>query len=373
MADKREEDTLREMFDWKKKLVAIIGGIAILIGGVIFGKWIYYRYTHAVTNNAFVRTDMVELSPLVSGHIKQLLVEEGDQVRKNQIVALIDERDYRAVVALRQAEKEQIARQLDKAGVSLSRLEKESSRVIAIAEKGVIEVGELLRKAKANLERETKDYERYRNLVAANAISRSRFDTIAASHEAAQADFKAAETHVGIREDELSRAKLTKLQVEEARKDISALMASYETAEKGLQIALLNLEHTRLKAPIDGVIAKKHFEEGDLVSPGFPVFSLYNENNIYVEANLEETKTRGVKVGQWVDIEVDAYPGNKLRGKVIKVGKAAGQEFTLIPRDVSAGEFTKVVQRIPIKIEIPQSNTLPLKPGMSVTVGIEVD
>jgi len=161
--------------------------------------------------------------------------------------------------------------------------------------------------------------------------------------------------------------------VEEARKDISTLMASCETAEKGLQIVLLDIEHTLLKTPIDGVIAKKHFEEGDFISPGFPVFSLYGENNVYVEANLEETKTGGVKVGQWVDISVDAYPGNKLRGKVIKVGKAAGQEFALIPRDLSAGEFTKVVQRIPIKIQIPASKKFSLKPGMSVTVGIELD
>lgn len=368
MTDKKEG-----ALDWKKRLIAIIGGVAILIGAVIFGKWIYYRYTHAVTSNAFVRTDMVELSPLVLGHIKQLLVDDGDRVKKGQIVALIDERDYRARVALRQAEKEQIARQLDKARVSLTRLEKESLKIIAIGGKGVIEAGEMLKKAKANLEREAKDYERYKNLVAANAISRSRFDTIAASYEAAQADFRAAETRVRIREDELSRAELTKLQVEEARKDISTLMASCETAEKGLQITLLDLEHTLLKTPIDGVIAKKHFEEGDFISPGFPVFSLYDENNVYVEANLEETKTRGVKVGQWVDISVDAYPGNKLRGKVIKVGKAAGQEFALIPRDVSAGEFTKVVQRIPIKIQIPASNKFSLKPGMSVTVGIELD
>jgi len=368
MTDKKEG-----ALDWKKKLIAVIGGIAILIGIVIFGKWIYYRYTHAVTSNAFVRTDMVELSPLVLGHIKQLLVDDGDRVKKGQIVALIDERDYKARVALRQAEKEQIARQLDKARVSLTRSEKESLQIISIGRKRVIEAGEMLKKAKANLEREAKDYERYKNLVATSAISRSRFDAIAASHEAAQADFSAAETHVRIREDELSRAELTKLQVEEARKDISTLMASCETAEKGLQIVLLDIEHTLLKTPIDGVIAKKHFEEGDFISPGFPVFSLYGENNVYVEANLEETKTGGVKVGQWVDISVDAYPGNKLRGKVIKVGKAAGQEFALIPRDLSAGEFTKVVQRIPIKIQIPASKKFSLKPGMSVTVGIELD
>jgi len=360
-------------FGWGKKVVAIVGGIVVLVGIFVFFKWMHYRNTHAVTNNAFVQTDMLELSPLVPGHLKQLLVDEGDRVKKGQLVAQIDDRDYQAKVAMTQAQKEEAVSHVDKARISLLRMEKESARVISIAKRGIVEATEILKKVEANQERIAKDYLRYEKLVENRVVSQRLFDTIEAEFKAADADKKVAETGVRVREEELLRAELTKLQVEEARKSIATLMAVCETAGKSLDLAKLNLDHTNLKSPIDGVIAKKNFDEGDYIAPGFPVFNTYNEENVYIEANLEETKTKGVKIGLSVDVWVDAYPGEKLRGEVINVGMAAGREFALIPRDVSAGEFTKIVQRIPIKIKVPPADTYILKPGMSAKVGIELD
>ena len=366
-------NTSQRNFNRGKKLVAFGGIVVFLIALFVFIKWMHYRYTHAVTNNAFVETDMVEIAPLVAGHLKKLLVDEGDRVKQGQVVAFIDDRDYEAVVVLRRAHKEQTLRQVEKARITAERLKKESANIIVIAERGVIETRELLRKTQANLERVTKDYERYKKLVTNSVVPQRLFDKIAAEYEAAHADHMVAETALRVREEEVVKAQLTKLQVEEAKRDVSTLMAAYETADKNLALSLLNLEHTMLRSPIEGMTAKRHFDEGDYISPGFPVLSVYDEDNIYVEANLEETKTRGVKVGQRVDLWVDAYGGDKLRGKVVKVGMACGRQFTLIPRDVSAGEFTKVVQRIPIKIKVSPSDTHILKPGMSAKVEVLIE
>jgi len=146
---------------------------------------------------------------------------------------------------------------------------------------------------------------------------------------------------------------------------------SYTTAKADLEMAKLNLEHTKIIAPFNGIIAKRYVQNGNFVGPGLPVVSIYDPATIHVIANLEEGKLGGVKVGQSTDIWVDAYPGIKITGVVERIGQASAAEFALIPRDVSAGEFTKVVQRVPIKISIPNVQQYPfLRPGLSAEIGI---
>ena len=140
-----------------------------------------------------------------------------------------------------------------------------------------------------------------------------------------------------------------------------------------MRLHRLNLEHTRIKSPINGVVAKKFIHAGDYATPGFPIFSIYDTDNVFVRAQLEETKLKGVALGQTVDLEVDAFSKRTFQGKVIKIGDATGAQFMLIPRDTTTGEFTKVVQRIPIKIQITDDPDHLLKPGYSVTVGIRLN
>jgi membrane fusion protein (multidrug efflux system) len=315
---------------------------------------------------------MVSISPLVSGHIKYLYVDEGDHVKKGDILAKIDDRDYRVQVELRKAEVERVKRELERANISLIRIRKDLRERIKIAGKGLIEAQETLKKAIANFERVKKDYNRFKKLSDKGAIATSKFDAIKAEYETLRAEVKRAQALVELKRAQLERAKIGKYGVEEVDKTVKALRSALKSAKKGLDAAVLNLKHTEIKSPIDAVIAKKFFNEGDFVSPGLPVFSLYDTTNLFIIANLEETKTKGVKLNQEVDIWVDAFPSLKIKGKVIKIGKATGSEFALIPRDVSAGEFTKVVQRVPIKISIPDDMKSSLKPGLSVTIGIKV-
>jgi multidrug resistance efflux pump len=262
------------------KFIAIGLGVAALLALIWFGKWLTYRMTHATTNAAFVKADLVDLAPLVYGHVSEILVDEGHSVKKGDVLAVLDDRDYKQALGKAQA---------------------------------------YFRTAQFN-------YGRYEKLYKSRSISKMQFEGNELVHKAAKAD---------------------------------------------LEMAKLNLEHTKIIAPFDGIITKRYVQQGNFVGPGLPVVSIYDPATIHVIANLEEGKLKGVKIGQSTDIWVDAYPGIKVKGVVERVGEASAAEFALIPRDVSAGEFTKVVQRVPIKISIPNVQQYPfLRPGLSAEIGI---
>jgi multidrug resistance efflux pump len=264
----------------RHKFAVICLGIVLLVVLIWFGKWMTYRLTHATTNAVFVKADLVDLSPLVPGHVSALQVDEGDAVKQGDVLAVLDDRDYQ----------------------------------------------EALGKSQAYFQQARFNYERYAKLYHERFISKMQFEGYEVSYKAARAD---------------------------------------------LETAKLDLEHTKIIAPFNGIIAKRYVQHGNFVGPGLPVVSIYDPATIHVIANLEEGKLDGVRVGQSTDIWVDAYPGIKITGLVERIGQASAAEFALIPRDVSAGEFTKVVQRVPIKISIPNVQQYPfLRPGLSAEIGI---
>jgi len=274
---------LKEKFKHLKrshKFAAIGLGVVAIAALIWFGTWLTYRMTHATTNAAFVKADLVDLSPLVPGHLSEILVDEGTTVKKGDVLAVLDDRDYK----------------------------------------------QALEKAQAYFEQEKFNYGRYGKLYNSRSISRMQFKGYEVSYKAAKAD---------------------------------------------LEMAKLNLEHTKIIAPFNGIIAKRYVQHGNFVGPGLPVVSIYDPATIHIIANLEEGKLAGVRVGQSTDIWVDAYSGINVKGVVERIGEASAAEFALIPRDVSAGEFTKVVQRVPIKIAIPDVHKYPfLRPGLSAEIGI---
>ena len=360
----RKNNTLRKVI----LALGVVGLVAALIKG---GFWLHYRFTHATTDDAFVEADMVNISPLVSGHIARLLVDEAQKVKKGQLLFTLDDRDYKAQflvaqAALQEAQKVAQAREasLEKAKRALALTEKEVVQAIALT-KAQMDA------ALAKLQQAERDYNRYRALYKRRVIGKQRFERVETALKEAREAFKARKAAYLQALAQREKVALARAQVKEAQKSLEAARATEKKAQKTLKAARITLEHTRVRSPVDGVVAKKFLYPGDFVAPGYPVLSLYDRATLYVNANLEETKARGVKLGAPVDIWVDTYPGVKLRGKVIKIGEASAAKFALIPRDVTAGEFTKVVQRIPIKIQLVDTKGKKLVPGMSVEVGIK--
>ncbi|NOY53095.1 MAG: HlyD family secretion protein [Deltaproteobacteria bacterium] len=341
-----------------KKIFLVLFLILLIVFAGIAAKWLHYRFTHAITDNAFVESDMINVAPLVSGHIRTIFVEEGDRVKKGQLLLKIDSTDYENGVALQEANTEAAEMNLKQSRAALENLRVASRESIRKAKSGLLAAG-------AEGDRMQKDYDRISQLLKKGAVSQSRYDAVKAAWIATRAKVVAAEA-------DLKQAQASKFRVREAVSAVNAARSAVKAAREALKVAQTRLGYTRVKSPIAGVVAKKFLNEGDFLAAGYPVLSLYNKENIYVTANLEETKTDGVRVGQKVDLAVDTYSDRTFHGRVILIGEAAGAKFALIPRDNSAGEFTKVVQRIPIRISVDKGREL-LKPGMSVTVGIALD
>jgi membrane fusion protein, multidrug efflux system len=358
----------------RQNRVAAVIGLAVLAVVVIFGiNWLYYRFTHAITDDAFVESDLINVSPRVPGHIKKLLADESDTIKKDQLLALLDPADYQAQLEMYEAKLEQIKRAVEVTRVSLQKAREMVGHDINITDDGIRQAQAGLQKARADYDQVQKDYPRIENLYKSKSIPKTRFDMMQAQKDAADAGVRAATAAVEAARSTNKKAVSAKLTVTELEKTLAAQEQSIKETEKALAIARLNLEHTRLKSPVNGTVAKKFIFAGDYANPGFPVFSVFDTDNVFVRAHLEETKMRGVHLGQAVDLEVDAYPRKTFHGKVIKIGEASGAKFMLIPRDTTTGEFTKVVQRIPIKIAITDDPERLLKPGYSVTVNIKLD
>jgi len=341
-----------------KKVFLVLFLILLAGFALIAVRWFHYRFTHAITDNAFVESDMINTAPLVSGHIRMISVDEGDRVKKGEVLVEIDPTDYQNDVALQKAKVEAAKMNLKRSRAALENLRVASRESIRKAKSG-------LQAARAEEDRVRKDYNRIEGLLKKGVVSQSRYDSMKAAWIAARAAVVAAAA-------DLKNARASTFQVREAESAVEAARSAVKAAQEALNMAQTRLGYTHIKSPIAGVVAKKFLNEGDFLAAGYPVLSLYDPENIYVTANLEETKTDGVRLGQKVDLNVDTYSGRTFHGKVILIGAASGAKFALIPRDNSAGEFTKVVQRIPIKISVDEDRKL-LKPGMSVTVGIALD
>ena len=381
--------------------------------------WIGYRYTHSITNDAFVESDMVVLAPKVSGQIVEMLVADSEHVTKGQLLFRIDPIPYREQIALDLANEKKAAADLEVARSALARLESRIPDQIALAQRqlatsndellgaeGEVEharatVQHDLTKAEQNVRiREAErdlaliTYKRFEELLATRMASREMRDTKKAALDTAKARLdqahtelaqarsdaikvqvsekarNAARNRVRQAESQLALANLGPIDIVEARHVVESHAQQVEAMRAQRSKHETDLRDTEVVAPFNGVAVKRFQFRGDYATQGVPVLSLYDTDNLYVTANLEETKLAGVGPGNAVRLSVDAF-NKPFKGHVLWIGKATGAQFALIPRDVSSGEFTKVVQRVPVRIVIDEDKRWSeLRPGLSVTVAI---
>jgi membrane fusion protein (multidrug efflux system) len=394
-------------------------GLAVLVT-VLGYSWWSYRLGHSITDDAFVEAHIVNVAPqTVSGHIVQFVVEENDRVAAGQLLAEIDPVPYRDQVAIARSKVETARAELRRQEAGLARLRQEvpiqveiarRTRVAAQAdrakaqdalkltedevEKGIEEAQAGLEAAKADLVLAQQEYTRYTNLLKEEAVPLRRAQEVTQARDTAAAHRKLAAA-------KLAKAEADRTQIEVARRTVEAAEAAARRAAKGVDLAetgyaqvhevelltavkkedvedalraldaaLNNLHFTQVRAPFPGVVVKRYRHLGDFASPGVAVLSMYNPDLVYVTANLEETRLTGVAPGNPVELQLDAF-AEPFRGRVVWLDKSTGAQFALMPRNVVSGEFTKVVQRVPVRIAIEKDDRWPLlRAGLSVTVAI---
>jgi membrane fusion protein (multidrug efflux system) len=342
---------------WTRRLPLIIA-VALVLTIAVWGvrRYLYGR-NHVSTDNAQVDGHITAISPRVSGFIDRVLVEENQGVKAGDTLVVLDQRDF--TVQLEQAGAElRTAQSADgsrgNAGQATAELQATQAQA-ASASAAIAAAEAAYRQASADLER-------YRGLAADKIISAQQLDAAQAARDAAEANLQAAR----------KQAAAAGSQVSASGAALRGADARLAAAGSAVENARLELGYTVLLAPNDGVVAKRNAEPGALVQVGQVLLSLVPEKEVWVTANLKETQLADVAVGDPAEFSVDAYPGLTFHGKVESLSPATGARFALLPPDNATGNFTKVVQRVPVRIAVDDraDPAHPLRPGMSVDVTI---
>jgi membrane fusion protein (multidrug efflux system) len=336
-----------QKLSFRKLLLAGVA-VAALAGASWYGYdyWTVGRFLVS-TDDAYVKADNTTIAPKVSGYLDRVLVGDNEHVKAGQVLARIDDRDFR--VALDQARADVAAAN---ATVTSKQAQLDVQDAVIAAAKATIDVDNA---AQMFAQQENK---RYTDLAATGYGS---------VQNAQQAQSRNAGAEAAIQRDTANLASALK-QVELLKAEIAQAKAATARAAALQHQAELNLGYSTIVAPIDGVVGNRTLRIGQYVQAGTQLMSIVPAEGAYVVANFKETQLTHVRAGQAVEIEVDTFPGQVVHGHVDSIAPASGQEFALLPPDNATGNFTKVVQRIPVKIAL-DAETAPaieLRPGMSV-------
>lgn len=401
----------------RRRRILIPAAIIVVLIGVIFGiRYLVYAAHHVSTDDAQIGGDITTIAPRVKGQVTAVYVSENQFVHKGDRVLQLDNRDYLVAVAQAKAALAQTiaSEQAAQEGVPLQSAL--TSAQTAQAEAGIVQATGQSAAAQARIDaaqqsvaaaqaqaaaaaaattKAQRDVERAKSLVAEGAISRSQWDAAAAAYDTALANQHAAQDNVQVARAGVDQA------MQDARIAQSAIAASdaglqqaqtgtqstsiktsqahtasaqVQAAQAALAAAQLQLSYTTITSPVDGVVSKKSVNVGDQVAASQPLMAVAATTDLWVTANLKETQITNVRVGQPASIKVDAFPGQTFTGHVKSLSPATGATFALIPPDNASGNFTKVVQRVPVRITIDPSSDPQhlLKQGLSVETSIDI-
>jgi membrane fusion protein (multidrug efflux system) len=334
---------------------ALTTGVAIvMLAGAAWYGWDYWTVGQYLvsTDDAYVKADNTTIAPKVTGYLHEVLVKDNEAVKAGQVLARIDDRDYR--VALDQAKADVAAA---KATVASKQAQLDVQQAVINAAKATIAVDQ------ATLTFAAQENKRYTDLAA------SGYGSV---QNAQQAQSRIAGAQATLQRDNANLTSALK-QVDLLKAEIVQANAAEARAQAVQDQAELNLSYTTITAPIDGVVGNRTLRVGQYVQAGTQLMSVVPIEGAYVVANYKETQLTDVHEGQAVAIEVDMFPGQVVHGHVDSIAPASGQEFALLPPDNATGNFTKVVQRIPVRIALDAGNNslIELRPGMSVIPTIE--
>ena len=375
-APEPEQAQAKPKAKWEKFVVPVL---VILLAAVIlvtitwdWNAWEGGR-VEQVTDDAYVRGDLTPLSTKVAGIVRNVKVTDYQQVRKGELIVQLDDDDFRA-----QVDQATAAVEAAKAAIENNRRQRElQDTKIEHALAGIDQAKAQIVAAQAGIEAVQADVVRARAerarqeaLLQTHSATQQKVEQAVADDErlaaqlaSRQADLEEAKTMLRSSEDSAEAERRTKKVLES--QDLQ-LIADLHAKEAALNAAQVNLGYTKIAAPDDGTVGERQVRPGQLVSPGTQVISFVPRIK-WVQANYRETQLTNVKVGDAAEIRIDEYPGRVVHGKVLEIAPASGSQFALIPPDNATGNYTKVVQRIPVKIALEDSSFAnSLRPGLSV-------
>src|SRR4051812_21980314 len=338
-------------------IMPIIAAILLVVGGIwAFNKWSFAR-SHESTDDAAIDGHIVPVLAKVGGYVQRVNVAENSHVAADSVVVQIDPAEYNVRMASAEAD---LAGARAATGGSGQTGQAEAAVLSASSQQASLE--SQIEAARAADAKARADLSRMKELAAKQIVSRQQLDAATAAAEASTASLQALQR----------QASAAGAAVTNAHAGVRLATARMQSATAARDNAALQLQYTKITAPEAGIVSRKSVEPGQLVQPGQPVLTIVSDSGVWVTANFKETQLAQLRVGQDVDVEVDAYKGWAVKGKVESMSAATGSRFALLPPDNATGNFTKVVQRVPVRIAIAQGldRDHPLRPGMSVTVNV---
>lgn len=323
----------------KKRTKKIIYNIVVCTVLVVAIAWVISKFVHfgnvEYTDNAQAKQLIIPVNSRIQGFIKKIHFNEYQPVKKGDTLAIIEDVEFRYKVALAEADYEKAT----SGKAAMKSTINTTDNNISVSDAAITEVGVRLENAK-------REYERYKNLLAQEAVTKQQYDAIKTNYDALEARY-----------DQLTKQKQsTSLIKKEQQNRLGQSSAAVKLAEVALELAKLNLSYTIITAPCDGYTGRKNIQEGQLIQAGQTIVDIVDDNDKWIIANYKETQTTNIKEGQTVDIEVDAISGIVFKGVVGSLSKATGASYSLLPQDNSAGNFVKIEQRIPIRINFTKDN-----------------
>lgn len=365
-----------------KSTIFRIIGVIVLVAALFFG-YSEFRYLqrYETTDDAQIDGDVDPVTPKVGGYVKAIRFKDNQLVREGDTLFVIDDADYRIRVAQAEA-----ALQSAQAGVGVSRSQVNvAAATIQTSQASVQTARNQVATAQANLaatqaraRKASQDFDRYSRLLAEKTVPQQQFDAVQAERDAAQAQVAAAQAQLQTAQAQVAAAGtqtgVTNSQRRATESQISVVQANIKQRQTELDLANLQLSYTIVRAPASGVVSRRSVQVGQLIQPGQALCSVVGNNNLWVTANFKETQVGQMQPGQAVNIEVDAFDGQKLTGHVGSFAGATGAKFSLLPPDNATGNYVKVVQRIPVRIELDKNSPLAarLRPGMSANVAVDI-
>ena len=333
--------------------VLVAAGVIVVLFATQWDRWVGLSIRQ-VTDDAYVRGDITPLSAKVEGYVRRVAVDDFERVKEGEPLVEIEDDDYRARVA--QAEADLLGAE---AAIENLKARKAAQRA------QVAEAQDAINATQADVERTRLEAARQRTLLATTFGTPQRVEQADAAAERFAATLARNQAQL-----EAQRRQLAVLDTQEAQ-----LRADVKAKQAALDLAKINLGYTRILAPVSGMVSERDVRDGQYVHAGSQVISIVPLDNVWVLGNYKETQLTHVAIGQRAEIRVDTFPGVVITAIVDSIAPASGAQFSLLPPDNATGNFTKVVQRIPVKLRIAPDNPLSgkLRPGMSVIATILTD
>jgi membrane fusion protein (multidrug efflux system) len=356
----------------RKIVILSILGILVLVGALWGFRTIVFYEHHATTDDAQLDGNINPVLSRVSGYVQEVLVSDNQPVKPGDVLVKIDTADLQAKV-----DQEQASLLNAQAAVSVAEAAVASARSTAVGAQAKVSSNQAdVTAAHSRAQQAAADVARYKQLHAKEEISQQQYDAAVTAAEAARANTDAARATT---ESSRATAQASSSQIEAATRQVAAARAQVAQHQAALEAARLQLSYAVIKAPVAGFISKKNVEVGQFVQAGQPLLAIVQQGNVqndlWVSANFKETQLARMRPGQTAEIEVDAYSGTTFHGRVESLAAATGARFSLLPPDNATGNFTKVVQRVPVKIVFtdPPDPKRPLRVGMNVNVTVNLD